>query len=250
MGRPSSGGIPRQGTRRDSRFDPCIHMHLLWVPTLKSGFIGHGDSDKTDSFTPPRLSPGNAPVRISRTHKRNWTRLRIRCQPGERWSSPPPRRSGRDTHAPNHLNAEETFVPRRTLLPDVIPYKRGEPLPSGPMIPVIRAQGCYYLIGGLWPLIRYRSFEAVVGTKPDRFQTEVTSVLFVAIGSALLAGTRRRDLSAPIRVLSVVSALGTAGVDLCHRHKLRWIFRGEAALELTFAATALRRDTGGLQRVP
>jgi hypothetical protein len=106
------------------------------------------------------------------------------------------------------------------------------------MVP-IRLQGWYYLAGGLWPLVHFRSFEAVAGPKPDRFQTEVTSVLFSAIGTALLVGARGSTLPPAVRALAVASALGTAYTDLKHRRQVRVIFQLEAALELTFAAAAV-----------
>jgi len=101
-----------------------------------------------------------------------------------------------------------------------------------------RLQGWYYLGGGLWPLLHFRSFEAVAGRKPDRFQTEVTSILFAAAGATLLAGTRGGRLPPAVRVLALSSALGTAYADLRHRRRLRAIFRAEAALELLFATSA------------
>jgi hypothetical protein len=103
---------------------------------------------------------------------------------------------------------------------------------------LIRLQGWYYLAGGLWPLVHFRSFEAVAGPKPDRFQTEVTSILFAAIGAALLLGARGSTLPPAVRALAVASALGTAYTDLKHRRQVRVIFQPEAALELTFAAAA------------
>jgi hypothetical protein len=102
-----------------------------------------------------------------------------------------------------------------------------------------RLQGSYYLLGGLWPLAHFPSFEAVAGPKPDRFQTEVTSILFAAIGAALLVGARDNKLEPSVRTLAVASALGTAYLDLKHRRQLRAIFQPEAALELAFAAAAV-----------
>ena len=105
----------------------------------------------------------------------------------------------------------------------------------------IRQQGCYYLVGGFWPLLHFRSFEAVVGPKPDRFQTEVTSVLFVAIGAALLSATAEEgDVRPPARLLAVGSAAAVVGVEWRHFRRLPPVFWVEAALELAFATSALR----------
>jgi hypothetical protein len=102
----------------------------------------------------------------------------------------------------------------------------------------MRAQGWYYLIGGLWPLLHFPSFEAVAGPKPDRFQTEVTSVLFVAVGAGLLSGPAREERAGPAQVLAITSAAGVAWLDCRHRRVLRPLFRVEAALEAAFAAAA------------
>lgn len=101
-----------------------------------------------------------------------------------------------------------------------------------------RAQGWYYLLGGVWPLVHLPSFERVAGRKPDRFQTEVASVLFAAAGAALLAGAA--SPTPATRVLSGTSAIGVAALDWRYRRQLRPIFRVEAALEVALAAAALR----------
>lgn len=95
-----------------------------------------------------------------------------------------------------------------------------------------RVQGWYYLLGGLWRFAHRRSFEAVSGPKPDQFQTDVAAALFVAIGAGLLAR--------PTRVLAASSGLCVAFVDLKYRHTIRPTFLAEAALELAFAAAAVR----------
>lgn len=105
---------------------------------------------------------------------------------------------------------------------------------------MIRAQGWYYLLGGLWPLLHFRSFQAVAGPKPDRFQTDVTSALFTAIGAALLAHPHGAWTPRSTTVLSAASALGTLYVDVRHRRDIRGLFYAEAMLEAGFAVAALR----------
>ncbi|MFZ5871164.1 MAG: hypothetical protein ACOYXW_11645 [Actinomycetota bacterium] len=111
---------------------------------------------------------------------------------------------------------------------------------------IMRAQGWYYAIGGAWPLIHFRSFEAVAGPKPDRFQTQVTAALFTAIGVALLAGARQPPTAPVTRSLAASSAIGVAALDWRYRSDLRQVFRLEAVIEAVFAAAALwpRRNAG------
>jgi hypothetical protein len=108
------------------------------------------------------------------------------------------------------------------------------------MTRLTRAQGWYYLIGGLWPFVHFRSFQAVAGPKPDRFQTEVTSALFAASGAAIVVGARH-----PLgRVLACLSALGVAGVNWRHRHSVRPLFYAESGMEVMFALAAAAAPPG------
>lgn len=104
----------------------------------------------------------------------------------------------------------------------------------------IRAQGLYYLLGGLWPFAHWRSFVAVAGPKPDRFQTEVAAALFAAAGAGLLAGVRRAPASPAIRVLAAATGGGTTVLDLRHRRVIRRVFLVDAALNTAFTLAALR----------
>lgn len=98
-----------------------------------------------------------------------------------------------------------------------------------------RAQGWYYLLGGLWWLVHPRSFAAVAGPKPDRFQTDVTAGLFTAAGAALLVGATSVPPAA-VRVLGAGCGLACLVVDLRHRPDIRPVFLADAALNAAFAA--------------
>jgi hypothetical protein len=111
----------------------------------------------------------------------------------------------------------------------------------------MRAQGWYYLAGGAWPFAHFRSFQAVVGPKPDRFQVEVTSALFMAIGAALLAANRDRP-GIPVRGLAVCSAAGVMLVEWRNRRQLRPVFLGEGLLEGAFLTAALASSLPPVRR--
>lgn len=106
----------------------------------------------------------------------------------------------------------------------------------------LRAQGWYYLIGGLWPLLHWCSFVRVAGPKPDRFQTEVAGVLFAATGAALLADSAAGSPSTAARVLGAAAGSGVALAEFRFRRSLRAIFRADAVLNAGFAAAAARPD--------
>ena len=129
----------------------------------------------------------------------------------------------------------QTYRPVRRRLGGMVGAPRGM---WSSMINATRLQGGYYLLGGLWPLVNFRSFEAVTGPKPDRFVTEVASALYVAIGTSLVAAGRRP--ARQLRVLALLTALASAGFDLRHRPAVRPIYTAEAALEGVLLLASLR----------
>ena len=102
---------------------------------------------------------------------------------------------------------------------------------------VLRLQGWYYLLGGLWPVLHLQSFEQVVGPKPDRFQTETTGALYAAIGVTLLAG-HRSAASGVYRLVGGATAASSVAVVMRHRESLRAVCTADAALQAAFVAAA------------
>ncbi len=109
-----------------------------------------------------------------------------------------------------------------------------------------RAQGAYYLVTGVWPVLSFRTFTAVVGPKPDRFQTQAAGWMFVAVGLALqpwspgrYPARSRAPLCASPRLLAASSSALAAAIELAYRRDLRWVFTADAAVQLAFAGAAL-----------
>lgn len=100
-----------------------------------------------------------------------------------------------------------------------------------------RIQGWYYFLGGIWPLIRWRSFTSVAGPKPDRFQTDITAGLFTSIGATLLNPGNNRESN----ILAASSATACIAIDLRHLRKIRKVFLFDALLNAAFLLVALRR---------
>ena len=81
---------------------------------------------------------------------------------------------------------------------------------------VLRVQGGYYLVTGVWPLVHLASFEAITGPKVDDWLVRMVGLLAAVIEATLLAaarGTRTRE----IYVLSIGSAFAFRG----DRHLVR-----------------------------
>ena len=79
---------------------------------------------------------------------------------------------------------------------------------------ILAAQGLYYLITGIWPLVSIRTFEMVTGPKTDDWLVQTVGVLAVAIGATLLYSVRLKGPTREGVFLSVVSAVGFLAVDV------------------------------------
>jgi hypothetical protein len=72
-----------------------------------------------------------------------------------------------------------------------------------------RAHGFCNVLGGAWPLLHMRSFEAVLGPKTDRWLVKTVAGLLVANGVAQLRATTPAEVRQAARV-----GIGTAAVLL------------------------------------
>jgi hypothetical protein len=79
-----------------------------------------------------------------------------------------------------------------------------------------RAQGAANLIGGLWPLLHLKSFEAVFGPKTDRWLVKTVSGLLVVNGVTQLATTSAAKSIAQARRLGIGTAAVLATIDLIY----------------------------------
>src|SRR5512138_2105430 len=81
-------------------------------------------------------------------------------------------------------------------------------------------QGVSWLAMGLWPLVHYRSFEAVTGPKEDDWLVKTVGGLIAIVGGTLLVSARRRDPTPEAAVLGAAAATALAVADL------RFVARG------------------------
>lgn len=98
-------------------------------------------------------------------------------------------------------------------------------------------QGGYYLLTGLWPLFSMRTFEAVTGSKHDRWLAKTVGVLVSVIGWVLLRGGLRRQLPSDLPLLASGSALGLAGIDMVYvaRGRISPVYLLDAGVEVLLA---------------
>ena len=75
------------------------------------------------------------------------------------------------------------------------------------------AQGLYYLITGLWPLISMDTFLAITGPKTDLWLVDTVGVLVTVIASVLLFAAARHQITSAIWLLAIGSAAALTIVE-------------------------------------
>lgn len=105
-------------------------------------------------------------------------------------------------------------------------------------------QGTYYLITGVWPLVHYSSFEAVLGPKTDDWLVRMVALLTVGIGIALLLAARSARAGGSALVLAAATAIAFTTIDVIYATSgtIRRIYLADAVVEMGFLAMVLRRS--------
>ena len=86
---------------------------------------------------------------------------------------------------------------------------------SGPAGPA-KAHGLFNIVGGLWPLLSMRSFEAVTGPKTDRWLARTVAALMVANGLAQWRAEPSAEGLAGARRIGLGTAATLAAADLAY----------------------------------
>src|SRR4051812_31520373 len=99
------------------------------------------------------------------------------------------------------------------------------------------AQGIYYLITGIWPLVHMKSFLFVTGPKTDLWLVRCVGVLVTVIGAVLLQAANRHTVDAHIFSLAFGCAVGLAIIDIAHVRKkiIARIYLADAAIQIALA---------------
>ena len=100
------------------------------------------------------------------------------------------------------------------------------------------AQGVFYVVTGVWPLVSMRTFEAITGPKTDRWLVKTVGALVTAIGGGLMLAGRRRRTTPEIALLAAGSAAGLATIDIVYvaKGRISPVDLLDAAIELPLAA--------------
>ena len=103
------------------------------------------------------------------------------------------------------------------------------------------AQGLYWGVTGVWPILHPRSFEAVIGPRRERWVAKSMGAVVAAVGGTLLVAGARRRVTPGVMLLGATSALAVGGSAgwYAARGRLRRVYLADAAIEAALAAAWL-----------
>lgn len=101
----------------------------------------------------------------------------------------------------------------------------------------LAAQGIYYLVTGIWPLVSMDTFELVTGPKIEHWLVHTVSFLALVIGGSLVAAAKTGEDGRSIRGLALGAAAAFASIDLFYVSvgRISMVYLLDAAAELMFA---------------
>ena len=94
------------------------------------------------------------------------------------------------------------------------------------------AHGCFNIVGGLWPILSLRSFEAVFGPKADRWLEYTVSGLLITNGLAQLHAARRAPEVGRTIGAGTAATLLTIDVIFVPNGTIRWTYLLDGVMEL------------------
>lgn len=99
---------------------------------------------------------------------------------------------------------------------------------------VATVHGLYFLLTGVWPLLGIGSFQRVTGPKTDLWLVKTIGAVLAVIGGALLLAGARGEVTPPVVLLALGSALALAAVDVVYvlRRVIRPVYLLDATAEL------------------
>jgi hypothetical protein len=106
---------------------------------------------------------------------------------------------------------------------------------------VMRAQGAFNVVNGLWPLLHLRSFEAVFGRKTDHWLVRTVAGLLLVVGVTQLgAGADAASIRTARRIgVGTSLVLGSIDVIYAPRRRISRLYLLDALAEGTLIAAWL-----------
>jgi hypothetical protein len=99
---------------------------------------------------------------------------------------------------------------------------------------LLLAEGVYFFLTGLWPIVHLPSFIAITGPKRDLWLVRTVGALIAVAGLAMIAAGVNGVTDAPVIILAVGSAAALATVDIVYvaLGTIAKVYLLDAALEI------------------
>lgn len=103
-----------------------------------------------------------------------------------------------------------------------------------PIALLLWAQGGYFALTGIWPLLHYRSFEKVTGRKTDVWLVKILGALIIVVGCLLLFAAWRNEVNGYVVMAGTGSAVVLLLADVIYvaRKVIAPVYLADAAVEL------------------
>lgn len=112
--------------------------------------------------------------------------------------------------------------------------------PAGLLTPeaLALAQGAFFVVSGLWPIVHLRSFEAITGPKVDGWLVKTVGALIVTVGVPLVRAGRAGKVDGNLVLAAAGSAASLAAIDLVYvpKGRISPIYLLDAVTELAIVA--------------
>lgn len=109
---------------------------------------------------------------------------------------------------------------------------------GGRAVALAWAQGIYFFLTGVWPVVSPGTFQWVTGPKYDVWLVKTVGLLIAVIAVTLLVGAKRRRISPELKLLAAGSAAALAAVDLVYAlsDRIPDIYLADAVVEIALVA--------------
>jgi hypothetical protein len=99
---------------------------------------------------------------------------------------------------------------------------------------VALAQGIYFFISGIWPILSMSTFLKVTGPKTDLWLVKTVGLILVVIGVVLIVAQVNREINTSIIVLAIGSAFSLILVEVVYvvKRVISPIYLADALIEL------------------
>ncbi len=124
---------------------------------------------------------------------------------------------------------------------EAMPHNGGRDMKRNFVSYLALAQGAFYIVTGVWPLVSIGSFQKVTGPKTDLWLVKTAGVLITAIGGMLMMAGLRRTVQPEVPVLGAGAAAGLTAIDVIYvaKGRIAWVYLLDALVEVVLIAAWL-----------